>query len=404
MTELLNQYIESANQNFELFEMKVDAVMESTFRQLDINYGEAELKVMRESGTSDDLTFLYEEARNDALEKIKKTIQGIKDAIMKYFSDMKDRCMALLTSQKVKDTLDKIKKKINIIPLLKQKKIMIVNYVKQEKCAAEAMGKLTMIKAKLKSGQEIATDNIEEVVGKYDVEHSKLLGVSNAVGTTLGEAMTMVHNMSSKASSIIKGSQDEVNKHLDDCKEIANKAISAANAAAVTALAKAFGHVAKQKTEDFFRWCSDSISSIKNAISSFRNKNSDSDDLTEESTDMDMDKLADAATSSENNTTEEYGECDEQDPWDSVMTDLSNIGVGSDTVPNDLENGGFDSVFDNIFGDTPYPTDETGCCKESSDDEINDLFNSIFNEATGNVDESSDSVYADLLSQMDNLF
>ena len=54
---------------------KINIFVESSFRDLEINQAESELKVLQESGTNEDLSYLYQEAAKDYAEKAKATIK-----------------------------------------------------------------------------------------------------------------------------------------------------------------------------------------------------------------------------------------------------------------------------------------------------------------------------------------
>ena len=70
--------------NLDIMIQKIDIYIESMYREYMINREESELKVMTESGTDDDLTFLYEEAQKSFSEKASRTMKKIIDSVSTF--------------------------------------------------------------------------------------------------------------------------------------------------------------------------------------------------------------------------------------------------------------------------------------------------------------------------------
>ena len=86
---------------YEIQMAKLNAMYEMVDKNLELNMLEAEAKVLTESGTYDDLDYLYEEANNEAAEKkegiiskiigvVKQIWQAITNTITNFFSKNKD--------------------------------------------------------------------------------------------------------------------------------------------------------------------------------------------------------------------------------------------------------------------------------------------------------------------------
>ena len=83
--EAMQDYIDITDK-YSLDLMKIDAYIESVMSELDINMQRSELKVLTESGTDDDLKYLYEAAEEGAIVKIKKAVVAVVEAFKKFIS------------------------------------------------------------------------------------------------------------------------------------------------------------------------------------------------------------------------------------------------------------------------------------------------------------------------------
>ena len=114
-----------ANSAFDIASMKLNAITEAANRQYNINLREAELKVMKEHGTDDELSMLYEAAESDFVENIQKALDKLREAVVKFYSDCRDRLMDLLNRVNQDGKLDALEKKVKLMPLVSHKKIMV---------------------------------------------------------------------------------------------------------------------------------------------------------------------------------------------------------------------------------------------------------------------------------------
>ena len=107
--------------------MKIDAYIESVMSDLDINMQRSELKVLTESGTDDDLNYLYEAAEEGAIVKIKKVVVAVVEAFKKFISDLKDRVVRIIVTKTTRETLSKVEKKVKLNPFIAKKKVKITD-------------------------------------------------------------------------------------------------------------------------------------------------------------------------------------------------------------------------------------------------------------------------------------
>ena len=124
--EAMQDYIDITDK-YSLDLMKIDAYIESVMSELDINMQRSELKVLTESGTDDDLTYLYEAAEEGAIVKIKKAVVAVVEAFKKFISDLKDRVVRIIVTKTTRDTLSKVEKKVKLNPFIAKKKVKITD-------------------------------------------------------------------------------------------------------------------------------------------------------------------------------------------------------------------------------------------------------------------------------------
>lgn len=466
MLEFIDTCLTEASNIFELNMKKVNVVVEAARRELAINYNEAELKVMQENGTDEDLAYYYSEAENGLIDTIIKAIKKIKDAIIKFFSEMKSKVLALITKKENTEAIAKVEKKVKIFPLLGRKKILVEDYNKEAKIADESLSKLGKLKAKLKGKQEVTSEEVDEVKKSFFEEHGAAIGIGSAVTVTVGAAIAAVKHMTSKAKSETDKYQNIATKTCDDC---LNMLDSVDNPVVAQKIADATSAVAKTTQESFIRTLKNMIQSIGNAVRTFGKSKADvnkaaaalgesTDNSDSMMTDAEMKKITDSVASaqSSNGDMTEMGDdpsdCipgfgddpeDTSDVWDDVMgttagLDIDDIDYG---YPDNSEKCGTErcgtercgtekcgtegcgtegcgsrceSVFDELLEkvsncrEAASSYDDSYTSESSDEDEIDGLFNEISEEVRDNMSGSDqytgESAFDRLMGEIDNLF
>lgn len=396
MIELINKYLYEAEQNFDLTMMKVDAVSEAAVRQYNINCASAELKVMQESGTDDDLAYYCEEAEKGFVASLVAILEKIKDAIVKFFSELKDKMLSLFTKKETNDAIEKIEKKVKIFPLFGRKKVMVPDVTAQKKEAEKAMSKLARIKARLFSGHKVSVDEVDEVEKSFMEAHGKQIGVAAASTVTIGAALVYLKSIMKKAPEDCKGLNKAAKDMLDECKKLAGMS-DAENASVIRALGGAIAVITKTTASGLVASVKNTISNMRMAGENFAANNGfmkkirkgknpisravqksalksinrkygvdtdkmsygapniyDDDDFDLsgygfESADEELDKILKAAQNSEDEaTTEDF----DDDPFDNAMMNAADIGdpmkIGADDISE--ESAAFDDIYNHIFG------------------------------------------------------
>jgi hypothetical protein len=156
---------------------------------------------MKESGNTDDLTYLYEEAKEGFIDKAKNAIKKIFDALMNFARTIAEKIKSFFTSKSTKDTIDKIENECKKNPKLKNAKIESPDYDKAEKECDSAISKIKKVVAKVGSGHVSEHDNdtldeVEATNGKV----KKILAAAAATTVTVATAIVTLKVLSKKGN------------------------------------------------------------------------------------------------------------------------------------------------------------------------------------------------------------
>lgn len=393
MVKQLNQFLTEASNTFDINMMKIDAVMEATARELQINYASAELKVLQESGTDADLRYLCEEANNGLVERAIEGIKKIIASIQKFFSDMKDKIIAILHKKENKEKIDQIEKKVKLFPLLGKKKILVENTEKEMTCADKHLSLIAKLQAKFKSGQTVEEEEIEEVERSFMEEHGKLIGIGAAVSVTVVGAIAMFKKYSAEA---VEHGKNGAAKFEEGAKAM-QKAIKAKagdiSAAIGVKLESAHAAILKAKETSLMRGIIGSLARIKSAVKSFVN------------TAVDTAKaLGDKLPSGK----KKKGEVAEESTFDALLNAITMMEADEEPIEDvdpeadiKAEDGersedDWDELMKSLADDTVADDDET--------DECGDTFESVYKSLFGDEDETvEESAFDSLMKEIDNL-
>ena len=436
MIEMINAYLEEAEQSFDLSLMKVEALMEASKRQLEINYTAAELKVMQENGTDDDLAYLLEEANNGLLESAKASIKKILDAIIKFFSDLRDKISSSLFSQENKRKLEELQKKIKVFPLIGKKKVVVEDISKHEKNANKHLSDLAKLKAKAKSGQSVSPEDVDKVQKSFMEEHGKLIGVGAAITVTVAAAIGLLVAFNKGGFQKIQKTEAEGKRSINDTLDNVEKGKIPPNVG--TKLASAESSILKTSTASMFRGISGTFSSVKKAlvggvdgaVQRYKEKKNEKVNVKKaieilglEGSNYDLDDInhilfesdneggevdnspaetPDSESSSSDDSSSdmktEEGDYDDPidsiptvdnepdtDPWDDVMRDDPETSLDNSINSrfNDEEETTFESAYSKFFNDITLPATNGGIGNEKPSNEkiISSLFSDIMASA-----------------------
>lgn len=428
-TEAIENQI-TINRDADLSDMKIKAYIESAMREYAINIGESELKVMKESGTEEDLAYLTEEASNGAIDKIKKAVSAAIKAFKEFISRIKDRVVRLVTTADTKETMKKVEKKVKLNPFLAKKKVQVVDTRKPLKVISKYESMVDKHAAKVKSGKVKKTeaDAIRGLGSDFETEYkAAIMGTAAMLTVTVAGLIAMVNNdMESLPTGINKVDSETsaVLQALSDCKSISDETAAecqAATASIVSLRAK----LGRAKSNELVDGLSNKIAVLKKAVGGAVKKAKDGDTVepvipkdkgfkfkgkskkgkvAKESTDDllgDIDHFADDddifGESSEEDLYDEdslFEESSEEilgfmDDDDEIFSENSDVDdedsiFGESTEDDDI----FDESSDDLLGDIDHFADDDDMFGESSDDE-----DDIFGESS--EDDEYDDVFGE---------
>ncbi len=427
MTELMEKYLAEASAVYESTSMKVTALMDAAGRQLTINHNEAELKVMKESGTDDDLHYLYEEADKSFVETAVKAIKKIQESIAKFFADLRDKILTMLSEKDAKGTLNKIETKVKMLPLVGRKKVPIEDIEAADKACDEAEASLAKLAAKKKAGQNVTSEDVAEVEKSFLEKHGKAIGAGAAILITASALIVALKKHVGSMNSETKAIEASTSRDLAAYTTLAEKANDPKDVSFWQAISRARARVGKEKGNNKFRWFSNGMNAIKKVLGmKFTNENSDTEQrvrghkgmpvITPKQESVETPALEEtedqAAASSQQKVedmvsdevkeegpvetapaaTDPIDSLDKVDVWSSVMNDLdgsaeecSGSGCAS-TECNENATDTFDTLYKKIFGDAaPNPSDDAAITggKPNNDKMIADLYKDVMAEVKG---------------------
>lgn len=211
--------LEHAEKQCDLEIAKASLFAEASYKNYLINCEEAELKVMKESGNTDDLTYLYEEAKEGFIDKAKNAIKKIFDALMNFARTIAEKIKSFFTSKSTKDTIDKIENECKKNPKLKNAKIESPDYDKAEKECDSAISKIKKVVAKVGSGHvsEHDNDTLDEVEAT-DGKVKKILAAAAATTVTVATAIVTLKVLSKKGNKEMTSADaamaDKISKNI----------------------------------------------------------------------------------------------------------------------------------------------------------------------------------------------
>lgn len=367
----MNEILREINSAYDINTMRINAVVEAANRQREINFHEAELKVMQESGTNDELAMLIEAAESDFVENIQKALDALRQAVIKFFSECRQKLVDLMSKRDDANKLDQLEKRMKLIPLIGKKKVMVEDYDAEVSLAKKHLKDLSGLTAKLRGKQEVDASAVAAVKKSYDDDHGDLIGASNAKTVSINDAVKMAKKMIASGNAELKEREETALKACDDAKKDAEKA----NANVANQIANVICHICKTAQNDYHRCVNGIMASIKKAIGGYKaeQKTAEKPGVKNESTDdsdAEMEKLAkqQADTNSKDSVDEDADDDDIDIGFDIAGDDALTDGFGIDDVDSD------DDTLDDLSIDVDDDDDDEdddedeSCCRESADD------------------------------------
>ena len=251
-TETINSIIDDSK-SCDLTLSKINLFIEASQREFDIDCGEAELKVIQESGTQNDLDILCEAAQEGLVNRV---INGIKTAIkalQEFIKSVVEKIKSAFSNKKTDEAIDKLEEACKTNPKLKNKKIEIYDIEGEQKCLQEGMDKLSAKSAKIQSGNSSGTDSkdIDDIVEQTSKKRAKIIAASTATVITVGAGIVLFKKLRKSVdgenASLIKNANDSAKKSADAAEKVLKGDFNNDEILAQSKATTSFIQLAKQK-------------------------------------------------------------------------------------------------------------------------------------------------------------
>ena len=181
-TEFL-EGVETDSNLFDLNAMKINAYCERAFREYEINMKESEYKILTESGTEDDLDYLYEAAGESLGEKIKRATIKVIENLKKFAASIGNRIKGFFTGNQ--KNIDSVAKRFSNSPRGRNAKVKVLNKKKADSIFKQTEAKLKKAVVAAKHGRadentfkKIMADHKKAVAGIGTI----MISVASAFG------------------------------------------------------------------------------------------------------------------------------------------------------------------------------------------------------------------------------
>lgn len=405
MVELMEKYLSEACSAYDLADMKVTAFMNAATRTLDIHRHDAMLKVMTESGTDDDLDYLYEEAEKSFIESAQMAVKKIQESIAKFFADLRDKIINMLTEKDIKNNLEKIQKKLKLMPLLARKKVVIEDMEGQDKVTNEAIAQVAKLAAKKTAGQEVTTEDVAEVEKNFLEKHGKAIGVGAAVTVTVDALVTLLLAKVSKLGAETRSHEADTKNAVANFAKNLKAGMDASSARVWTSICALRSKIGRQAGEDKFRSITNAISRLKAAIGGLGKKGK-AEEAKQEGVDdtiVSTDPIDAVAT---------------DNGWDAILNNLDTMvpDEGCKTEGTETDTDAFDTLFQEFFGGdcsskecSSTVWDGYSPKKPSNEQIVSDLYKDVMAEVKGKNPAPAPTTegattFESLMQEIDDLF
>lgn len=274
MLEKITALLEKANNDFDINMAKIDVYVESTLDLFAINCKKAELKVLTESGSPDDLFFFENEANKGAVESIKKAIDKIIEAFTKFVNEIKLKILTFINKKETKNVIDEMEKKIKFNPFLSNKQVQVEDTKKQLKVVAWANAELTKLISKVKSGKTVLAEEVNKLGEEFKRRLQSASGIENAVKVKLKEAASMLKKASDAMNENIEHFSKITKELIEDAKTTSGELHTTVSNTLKMIASKA-SEVGKEALNIIVNFCRSTFAVIRNTVSKIKNNEKD---------------------------------------------------------------------------------------------------------------------------------
>ena len=203
---------ENATHYFEDRYNKISAFVEAANQEYLVNHKEAELKVISESGTLDDLLYLEEANEKGVFEKLANALKKLAQEFRDWMNKLIDGMKSFFATKETKDALEAAEEAVKNNPELKNKTIEVTDIEELEKIFEESNDKIDKRVSLIRAGKSSPDEkNIRnEIDDTFGKKASKLSTATKAITITAALALAtgLVAKMI-KHRDMVSGSMDQ---------------------------------------------------------------------------------------------------------------------------------------------------------------------------------------------------
>ena len=263
------------NKRFDIDLKRSEACIEVAIMEASINIEEAEYKMICENGTEDDLDYMLEEAEEGFVAKIKAALKKILDAVVEFFKSLRDKIVGFFSKKETDEQMKKMEQKAKTNPLFRNKKIEIDNTEEELKLIDKYKQKLKTFFARVKSGNSIGNDEIDDAEDSFLRKHGAIIAGGTVV--TIGVAIALLRKRASKVKQETDASEKEIQEFIDKAMNEFDRVIEPEKATLLQKIADKFAKVGKKEGEVKTKGVTGLISKIKGLFNK-RNGNAEPED------------------------------------------------------------------------------------------------------------------------------
>lgn len=276
---------------------KIGVFIEASYRELGINYVESEIKVLKESGTEDDLSYLMEEAQETFKTRAVGALKKIPETLKEWFEQVKKKFIKFFEDIKQKHLLNTIKDAIKKNPKVANAVVEVDDNDEYEKELNKISDKIKGKVAKIRGKKNATKEDIKEI---EDLGKEATALKPNKRKFTIG---SLIPKFEKKAADITKKADSGV-KSVEDADKMVEGIDNPEAVAAISTGVQKISVIEKLKMTNFIKFLTDIVHKSK--------KVSDNPEAeVKESADTLDDLINSIITESDNEDDECCGCCDE---------------------------------------------------------------------------------------------
>ena len=371
--------LDSINTKYDIASRRNDTICESFATEYTKNIKQASLKVMNESGTADDLSFLFEAADGNFKEKVLAAIENSWETIREWFHEMKMKVLVMLNKLAIKEKLAQLKSKIKFNPFARGKKVEVVDPEKAAKICESAIAECEKVMAKADAGKEVSSDDIDAVNEKLDklgIDEIDKPGLPAPVASVIEKLEKGADNLAEKVSKIYDGKVKPFFKHVKDWVKSKGEKYGAPAVNTIKSLCRKVSDIAQKWASIIIKAITSGVQAVARALGDLKDKVTEK--LAKESA-LDDIELNDITNESTGETTEEN--------TDSFLE-------GMDDDKNLLESTG-DPELDALFNETQETETTEETTQEATQESTEETTEQTTEQVAEESAENTDSLYAD---------